>query len=521
MSTPVPPPPSRRAARRRRAAVVVLGAAGLAGVALTATAARAPAPEGAMLEQVMQLVADRHLRQDTAALDVYAATARGLVRELEDPYSVLLAPKDLESFNRSMLGQYAGIGVEVNAIGDRTIVGEVYAGGPSAAAGLRRGDRIVQVEGQSVVGFSLDSVVARIRGTPGTPVRVSIARGAAEPVEMQLTRAVVHVPAVPYAFVDRGVGYLPLPSVTGTAGQDVADAVARLRRAGARSIVLDVRGNPGGAVPEAVRVVGQFLPPGSAALDVRERTGISTIRTRGPGTQRDLPIVVLQDGRSASAAEIIAGALQDHDRALVVGTRSFGKGLAQGVFPVQGGYALKLTTARWHTPSGRSIHRDRTAADSAWRGTSDGKVAGDSLHRSLGGRPLIGGGGGIVPDVVVQGDTLTTVEQRVARQLARGARSADVLQRLTYELAQGADSAFRVTPAWRDRFHRELASAGVSIDAADWAGAAPYVTRLLEGRVAEFAFGRAESRRRALADDRQYIVADSVLRVGGMPRTRS
>ncbi|MGZ8471743.1 MAG: hypothetical protein ACXW61_17855, partial [Gemmatirosa sp.] len=154
-------------------------------------------------------------------------------------------------------------------------------------------------------------------------------------------------------------------------------------------------------------------------------------------------------------------------------------------------------------------------------GTSDGKVAGDSLHRSLGGRPLIGGGGGIVPDVVVQGDTLTTVEQRVARQLARGARSADVLQRLTYELAQGADSAFRVTPAWRDRFHRELASAGVSIDAADWAGAAPYVTRLLEGRVAEFAFGRAESRRRALADDRQYIVADSVLRVGGMPRTRS
>jgi carboxyl-terminal processing protease len=516
VSTPVTPPPSGRPALRRAAAVAA-GAVGLAGVALTATAARAPAPEGAMLEQVMQLVADRHLREG-APIDVYETTARGLVRELQDPYSVLLAPRDLESFNRSTLGQYAGIGVEVNAVGDRTIVGEVYAGGPSAAAGLRRGDRIVRVEGQSVVGFSLDSVVGRIRGTPGTPVRVSIARGAAEPVEMQLTRAVVHVPAVPYAFVDRGVGYLPLPSVSGTAGQDVADAVARLRRAGARSLVLDVRGNPGGAVPEAVRVVGEFLAPGSAALDVHERTGVSTIRTRGPGTQRDLPVVVLQDGRSASAAEIIAGALQDHDRALVVGTRSFGKGLAQGVFPVQGGYALKLTTARWHTPSGRSIHRDRTAADSAW--SSHGKVAGDTLHRSLGGRPLVGGGGGIVPDVVVQGDTLTTVEQRVARQLARGARSGDVLQRLTYELSQGVDSTFRVTPAWRDRLHRELSAAGVSIDSADWAGAAPYVTRLLEGRVAEFAFGRPESRRRALSDDRQYLVADSLLRVGATPRTR-
>ncbi len=476
-----------------------------------------------MLEQVMQLVADRHLRPDTAALDVYEATARGLVRELEDPYSVLLAPKDLESFNRSTLGQYAGIGVEVNAIGDRTIVGEVYAGGPSAAAGLRRGDRIVRVEGRSVVGLPLDSVVARIRGTPGTAVRVAIARGPGEPVEMQLTRAVVHVPAVPYAFVDRGVGYLPLPSVTGTAGQDVADAVARLRRAGARSLVLDVRGNPGGAVPEAVRIVGEFLPPGSAALDVRERTGVSTIRTRGTGAQRDLPVIVLQDGRSASAAEIIAGALQDHDRALVVGTRSFGKGLAQGVFPVQGGYALKLTTSRWHTPSGRSIHRDRTAADSAWRGTSDGRIAGDSLHRSLGGRPLVGGGGGIAPDVVVEGDTLTTIELRVARQLGRTARAGDVLQRLAYELAQGADSTFRVTPAWRERFHRELAAAGVAVDSAEWAGATPYVTRLLEGRIAEFGFGRAEARRRALAFDRQYLVADSLLRVpaNATPTVRS
>jgi carboxyl-terminal processing protease len=508
--------------RRRRAAAVAVGAAGLAGAALTATAWRAPAPEGAMLEQVMQLVADRHLRADTAALDVYEATARGLVRELQDPYSVLLAPKDLESFNRSTLGQYAGIGVEVNAIGDRTIVGEVYAGGPSATAGLRRGDRIVRVEGESVIGFSLDSVVARIRGTPGTSVRVAIARGAAEPVEMQLTRAVVHVPAVPYAFVDRGVGYVPLPSVTGTAGQDVADAIARLRRAGARSVVLDVRGNPGGAVPEAVRIVGEFLPPGSPALAVRERTGVSTIRTRGTGAQRDLPVVVLQDGRSASAAEIIAGALQDHDRALVVGTRSFGKGLAQGVFPVQGGYALKLTTARWHTPSGRSIHRDRTASDSAWRlASAGGQVAGDSLHRSLGGRPLLGGGGGIVPDVVVEGDTLTTVEQRVARQLARGARSGDVLQRLTYELAQSADSGFRVTPAWRARFHRDLATAGVRVDSTDWAGATPYVTRLLESRVAEFAFGRAEARRRALSDDRQYLVADSLLRAGTTPKARS
>ena len=135
--------------------------------------------------------------------------------------------------------------------------------------------------------------------------------------------------------------------MSGTAGQDVADAIVRLRRAGARKLVLDVRGNPGGAVPEAVRVVGEFLPAGSEALDVRERGRTVTLRTPLMGAHRDLPVVVLQDGRSASAAEIITGALQDHDRALVVGTRSYGKGLAQAVYPVEGGYALKLTTARW------------------------------------------------------------------------------------------------------------------------------------------------------------------------------
>ena len=467
-----------------------------------------------MLEQVMQLVADRHLREG-APLDVYETTARGLVKELRDPYSVLLAPKDLESFNRTTLGQYAGIGVEVSTVGDATLVGEVYPGGPSAAAGLRRGDRLVAVEGQPMRGLPLDSVVARTRGTPGSPVRVTIARGAAEPMELTLTRAVVRVPAVPYAFVDRGVGYLPLPSVSGTAGQDVADAIARLRRAGARRLVLDVRGNPGGAVPEAVRVVGEFLPQGSEALDVRERGRTMTLRTPLMGAHRDLPVVVLQDGRSASAAEIITGALQDHDRALVVGTRSYGKGLAQAVYPVEGGYALKLTTARWYTPSGRTIHRDRTAADSLRHGDED-HVARDSVHRSLGGRTLVGGGG-IVPDVVVDYDTLTTVEQRVAGRLARGARSGQVLANVTHALSVGVDSAFRVTPEWRERLRRELAAGGVAIDSTDWAGAAPYVTRLLEGRIAEFAFGRAESRRRALASDRQYVVADSLLRAARTP----
>jgi carboxyl-terminal processing protease len=332
-----------------------------------------------------------------------------------------------------------------------------------------------------------------------------------------LARAVVRVPAVPYVLVDRGVAYVPLPNVSETAGSAFEAAIAQAERGGARGVVLDIRGNPGGAVDQAVRVVSALLPAGRPVLEIRERRGSTVLRTEGSPVAPALPVVVLQDGGSASASEIITGALQDHDRALVVGTRSFGKGLAQTLYPLQGGYALKLTTARWYTPVGRSIHRDRTAGDSA-RHAADRALHVDqdsATFRSTGGRALAGGGG-ISPDVLVPYDTLGGGDRDIALRFRReGAPVGDAFTRVAHRLAQGADSTFRITPEWRDELRRELASRGVVIDEVQWTAGQRYVDRILEQRVADFVAGQGLARRRALAYDRQYQAADSLLRASG------
>ncbi len=492
--------------RSRRAAAL---AAGAAAVVTVAAALPAEVP-GDLLAQVMTLVRDRYAASDIP--DVYERAAKGLVRELGDPYSQLLSPKDLEDFSRATLGRYAGVGMEVVPVGDSVFVGEVFPGGASAGAGLHRGDRLLRIDGWSVDRHPSDSVVARLRGLPNTTVVVDFTRRIGGDAQATLRRGVVRVPAVSYVLMQRGIGYIYLPGVSATAGPDMQAALARVTTtAGARGIVIDLRGNGGGAVDQAVTAVSALLPANQPVLDIRERTGSVVLRTEDAPSRTPLPVVVLQDGGTASAAEIIGGALQDHDRALIVGLPSFGKGLAQSLFPLDGGWALKLTTAKWFTPSGRSIHRDRTAGDSA---RHEAVASGTAPRRfqSVGGRPLAGDGG-ITPDVIVRYDTLGGADRTMALQLGRdGAGVNRALQRVAQRLSLTIDTTFVVTDAWREALRQALLRERVRVDSTAWAAAAPWVTQLLEQRVATFAFGPGEARRRALAHDRQYLVADSLLR---------
>jgi carboxyl-terminal processing protease len=415
------------------------------------------------------------------------------------------------------------VGMEVVPVGDSMFVGEVFPGSPSQGAGFRRGDRLLTVDGVAINGMPLDSVVGRLRGLPSSAVAVEIERGGRSNGPATLRRAAVRVPAVPYMVVQRGIAYVPLPGVSGSAGPDVEAALARAARSGAKGVVLDLRGNGGGAVDQAVHVVSTMLPPQQSVLEIRERANSLLLRTEPTATRVDLPVIVLQDGGTASAAEIIGGALQDHDRALIVGTRSYGKGLAQSVFPLEGGWALKLTTARWFTPAGRSIHRDRTAADSARHAEEIAATAGVNAppartFKTDAGRSLAGDGG-IAPDVVVTYDTLTGPERATALQLGRDGASVNrALARVAHHLSLQVDTTFTVTPAWRETLRRALVQEKVAVDSAQWEAASPYVSQLLEQRVATFAFGPGEARRRALARDRHYQVADSLLRAATSAR---
>jgi carboxyl-terminal processing protease len=475
-----------------------------------------------LFDQVISLVANRYVDSLQGAA-IFEKAAHGLVRELNDPYSELLAPRQNDEFNRSVGGRYGGVGMlleEQKTTGTTSVVvSRVFPNTPAEEGGVREGDRLVQVDTLPVLDTKIDKVSDALRGVAGTTVRVTFARpGVPEPVRLSFKRRVIHVPAVPFAtLLGDKVGYIPLQTFNENAAEEVEAAAAKLVNDGARGIVLDLRDNGGGIVDQSLAVSSLFLKKGQSIVNVRSRSAPEEgARASGDRLVEQPPMVVLTDGGSASASEIVAGALQDHDRALVVGTTSFGKGLVQSVFPLDGGYALKITTGKWYTPSGRSIHRERTL-------TPDGRfeTRPDSLeteaekrerpkYSSDAGRTVYGGGG-ITPDLIVPDDTLSTAEQEFLKSVAPKAQAfVTVLNQYAFEL-KGSPRDFTVTPEWRAELRRRLGAAGVTVDSNHEPAATKILDRELDRRVARLVLGDAGAKRRALAEDHQLARAVGLL----------
>ena len=355
---------------------------------------------------------------------------KGMLKDL-DPYSQYLDEKSFSSLEAMTHGRFSGIGAVVGMRDNYPTVISPIEGSPAWQAGLASGDAIVRVDGKPTAGISVEEAAGLLRGPEGTEVTVTVRReGESGEHEFTLKRREIVTKSVPYAFVlDGGVGYLRLANFSEQSGVEVRAAVERLRAAGAKSLVLDVRMNPGGLLDQAVDVAEQFLPEGSLVVYTRGRAQPQQNRyyASEPKAETRWPMVVLVDHGSASASEIVAGALQDRDRALVIGRVTFGKGSVQSVFPLRGqSAALKLTTALYYTPSGRSIHR--AAHDSLDAGADDEAPAPepgpavtppDSAARPAylteGGRRVYGGGG-ITPDVVVPGDSLPPLTARIEQR---------------------------------------------------------------------------------------------------------
>lgn len=477
-----------------------------------------------LFDQVLSIVANRYV-DSLQGNEVFEKAARGLVRELNDPYSELLAPKQNEEFNRNVGGRYGGVGMlleeQKKGTGTNIVVARVFPNTPAEEGGVLEGDRIVRVDTLATTDVKIDLVSDALRGVPGTKVNVVFARaGVAEPVKLSFKRAVVHVPAVPYAtMVGDHIGYIPLQTFNENTAEEVEAAASKLVADGARGLVLDLRDNGGGIVDQALAVSSLFLKDGQSIVSVRSRnTPDEVARSSSDHLNVQPPLVVLTDGGTASASEIVAGALQDHDRALVVGTTSFGKGLVQSLFPLDGGYSLKLTTGKWYTPSGRSIHRERTLLP-------DGRLVEtrpDSLeteaekksrpkYSSDAGRTVYGGGG-ITPDVIVPDDTLLTSEQQFLRAIAPKAQQfVTVLNQYALALKPVAPKNFTVTPAWRAELRRRLGDAGVTIDPKYDSAATRVLDRELDRRVARLVLGDAGERQRSVSEDHQLSEAIALL----------
>lgn len=476
-----------------------------------------------LLEQVMHLVAGRYV--DTLGpAQLYEKAARGLVHELNDPYTTLLSPKELSQFNTTSTGRYGGIGMEIAKVQQFVVVQRVFPHTPAEQAGIQEGDRVIAIDTLNVRDWDVTQVSDALRGRAGTSVRVQFSRpGVKEPIPVRFTRAIIRIPAVPYAMLlDGNIGYIPLHQFNETATSELEEAARRLTRAGARGLVIDLRDNPGGILEQSLSVSNLFLRRGQEIASVRGRSiqDQTYVAEEAPVTT-DLPLVVLINDRAASASEIVAGALQDHDRALVVGTTSFGKGLVQTVFNLAGGYALKMTTAKWYTPSGRSIQKERRLLPNG----EFVEVEPDSLEtnvtkkdrpqfRSDAGR-IVYGGGAITPDVIVRPDTLSTAEQRLLNAIAP---KSQIVQTTLYDYARELKPQvrpnFTMQPAWRAELYRRLRANGVVVEKNIYDGGASELDRVLAHRIATIAFGDSTAKRRGVNDDSQLLRAMDLLKQG-------
>jgi len=336
----------------------------------------------------------------------------GLIEELNDPYASVFTPSQYSRFQEDNTGNYAGIGVTITQLDDRITVTGVFRGTPAEDAGLEVGDRIVAVGDADATSWSVDQASDSIRGPVGSEVKIEVDRkGIPESLPMTIRREEVHVSSVTAETIHDSIGYLRLDRVARNSAQEVDSALSLLRSS--RGLVIDLRRNPGGYLDESLHIADLFLHPGQKLASARSRVPGNGDRFRTESWKAqdsaritNVPIVILVDRYTASAAEIVTGALQDHDRALVLGERTFGKGVVQTIMRIPGNRRIRLTTGSWYTPLGRSLHRPRDKQGRPLTEDLDTfpAVSSDS------GRPLKGGGG-IFPDIPVADDTLSTAQQ--------------------------------------------------------------------------------------------------------------
>ncbi len=374
-------------------------------------------------------------------VDLQKLTETAITSMLEklDPHSIYIPPRAFENVSEQFRGKFEGIGISFRVLSDTIVVVEVIGGGPSAKIGILSNDKIVKIDGNSSIGMSQEDVVKNLRGPKGTRVTVTILRAwEKDPLVFEITRDEIPLYSVDtYIMVNDVVGYISVNKFNEQTAQEMDRALKRLREQGMKKLVLDLRGNPGGYLEEAVRMADQFLDGGAKG----EPRKIVYTKARRPEFEEvyfaksgdafeQLPIIVLIGPGSASASEIVAGAIQDWDRGLVVGETSFGKGLVQRQWKLADGSAFRLTIAKYYTPSGRLIQREfkgkdkeaysREALD---REESEGenldhKMERDSLRpvfRTNGGR-MVYGGGGVTPDYFVKNETITVTTTSLLRR---------------------------------------------------------------------------------------------------------
>ncbi|MBP1623325.1 MAG: carboxyl-terminal protease [Acidobacteria bacterium] len=456
---------------------------------------------------------------------VYSAI-KGMLRVL-DPHSSFFDPKDFARLREEQHSKYYGLGIRVRPLGrDRgrvTIVEPPQIGSPAEKVGLRAGDVISKIEGEPIDDWTSDEVVSHLRGPRGTTVNITVERpGLRDPLELAVVRDEIPLITVPYAFeVKPGIGYVKIDRFSESTSEELHTRLKEVDAANLSGLILDLRDNPGGLLNQAIDVSDFFLPRNELIVSTKGRAKDSARSYRAPGLEKiTVPLVVLINRHSASASEIVAGALQDHDRALIVGETSFGKGLVQSVYTLENDTGMALTTAKYYTPSGRLIQRDYSGSTFEYfflngleASVPENTGNKEREIRYTDNKRKVYGGGGITPDAVVPTRELNRFEGRLAAkdiyfQYARRLTSGQVPSASHFQLEEKAKSlksipSLDITDAIMLDFKNFLRNRNIEFTDEDIQSNADFIKRRIRREVFNSLFGLQEGVRIDIQGDNQ------------------
>ena len=455
---------------------------------------------------------------------VYGAI-NGMLQTL-DPHSSFMDPKQYAQLRERQEGRYYGLGITISVIDGDITVQSIFEGSPAYKKGIRRGDVIAKISGEDAKGWTTDQAVRKLRGPRDTTVEVSLKRvGYDDLITLDVPRDEIHIPTIPaYFMVEKDTGYIRLQDFAENTDRDLEKALEDLSAKGMQRLVLDLRGNPGGPLDQAIKVSNEFLPRGDMIVYTRGRVPNSDqdFRATEESGYTHLPLVVITNRNSASASEIVSGALQDHDRAIIVGETTFGKALVQSIYRVSEGAGLALTTARYYTPSGRLIQRP-------WDGTFDEYLTytlrdqdvnrpheAKDLKYTDSGRKVYAGGG-IEPDVRLEGPIEGFDPSRFGRRLYARQMFGTFAQRFSAagdtRFESNGKGRYVVSPDFDvddhmvSDFKAHVIKGGVTIDEQAFTADLPFIKAMIRYDIDLALFGVAAARKHLIASDPQAQLA--------------
>ena len=451
---------------------------------------------------------------------VYSAI-RGMLGTL-DPHSSFFDPKEYAQMRERQEGRYYGLGITIAAIDGDIVAQSVFEGSPANKMGVRRGDVIARIAGEDAKGWSTEQAMVKLRGPKGTNVRIEVKRrGYEQLIPLEVTRDEVHILTVPaYFMVDATTGYIHMKDFGENTDREVKTALRELTKQGMKRLLFDARHNPGGPLDQAIKVANSFLPKGKMVVYTRGRISNSDqdYRAADEGEFQNIPVVMLVNRNSASASEIVSGALQDHDRAYLVGETTFGKALVQSVYRIANDAGLALTTAHYYTPSGRLIQRpwdssfDEYLSYGSKEQEENKQHNASDLKRTAAGRPVYSGGG-VEPDRHIPGQYEGFNPTPFGKLLWARQEFEDYAQKFTAEgdtrISQQATGRrlvareFNVDDAMLTDFREHLASRRLKVDEEAFAKDLPFIKAMIRYRIEEVVFGVSQAKRRLLTQDPQ------------------